>query len=92
MDRMHRICVAFWETGEWPEEWTFSTFIPLPTKGDRKQCANYRTIAVVSHASKFLPRIILSSVSVCKVRAPYSAGSMSMFLRLLVSWPSIDIH
>jgi len=30
--RMHRICVAIWETGEWPEEWTFSTFIPLPQK------------------------------------------------------------
>ena len=43
---MHRICVAIRETGEWPEEWTFSTFIPLPNKGDLKQCANYRTIAV----------------------------------------------
>ena len=32
-------CVAIWETGEWPEEWTFSTFIPLPKKGDLKQCA-----------------------------------------------------
>jgi len=40
--------VAIWETGEWPEEWTFSTFIPLPKKGDLKQCANYRTIALVS--------------------------------------------
>ena len=36
LDRMHRICVAIWETGEWPEEWTFSTFIPLPKKGDLK--------------------------------------------------------
>ena len=34
LDKMHRICVAIWETGEWPEEWTFSTFIPLPKKGD----------------------------------------------------------
>ena len=33
LDRMHRICVAIWETGEWPEEWTFSTFVPLPKKG-----------------------------------------------------------
>jgi len=36
LDRMHRICVAIWETGEWPEELTFSTFIPLPKKGDLK--------------------------------------------------------
>jgi len=59
LDRMHRICVAIWETGEWPEEWTFCTFILLPKKGDLKQCPNYRTIAVVSHASKILLRIIL---------------------------------
>ena len=64
LDRMHRICVAIWETGEWPEEWTFSTFIPLPKKGDLKQCANYRTIAHVSHASKILLRIILERIRV----------------------------
>jgi len=61
---MHRICVAIWETGEWPEEWTFSVFIPLPKKGDFKQCANYRTIAFVSHASKILLRIILERIRV----------------------------
>ena len=64
LDRMHRICVAIWETGEWPEEWTFSTFIPLPKKGDLKQCASYRTIALVSHASKILLRIILERIRV----------------------------
>ena len=64
LDRMHRICVAIWETGEWPEEWTFSTFIPLPKKGDLKQCENYRTIALVSHASKILLRIILERIRV----------------------------
>jgi len=64
LDRMHRICVAIWETGEWPEKWTFSTFIPLPKKGDLKQCANYRTIALVSHASKILLLIILERIRV----------------------------
>jgi len=59
LDGMHRICVAIWETGEWPEEWTFPTFIPLPKKGDLKQCENYRRIALVSHANKILLRIIL---------------------------------
>ena len=53
-----------WETGEWPEEWTFSTFISLPEKGDLKQCANYRTIAFVSHASRILLRIILERIRV----------------------------
>jgi len=61
---MHRICVAIWETGEWPEEWTFSTFIPLPKKGDLKQCLNYRTIALVSHTSKILLWMILERTRV----------------------------
>jgi hypothetical protein len=59
VDRMHKICTALLEMGEWPEDWTNSTFIPLPKKGDLKQCKNYRTIALVSHASKVLLRIIL---------------------------------
>ena len=64
LDRMRRICVSIWETGECLKEWTFSTFIPLPKKGDLKQCANYRTIAVVSHASKIILRIILERIRV----------------------------
>jgi len=64
LDRMHRISVVIWKTGEWPEQWTFSTFIPLPKKGDLKQGANYRTIALVSHVSKILLRIILKGVRV----------------------------
>jgi len=59
---MHRICVAIWESGKWPEEWTFSTFIILSKKGDLQQCENYRTIALVSHASKILLRIILERI------------------------------
>jgi len=55
---------VIWETGEWPEEWTFSAFIPLPKKGDLTQCANYRTIALVSNASKILLRIILERIRV----------------------------
>jgi len=64
LDRMHRICAAIWETGGWQEEWTSATFIPLHKKGDLKQCANYRTIALVSHASKILLRIILEKIRV----------------------------
>jgi len=56
--------MCIWETGAWPEEWTYSTFIPLPKKRDLKQCVNYRTIALVSHASKILLRIILERIRV----------------------------
>lgn len=62
VERMHRICMAIWENGEWPDEWTQSIFIPLPKKGDKKQCTNYRTIALVSHASKVLLKIILERI------------------------------
>ena len=56
--------MAIWETCEWSEEWTFSIIIPLPKKDDLKQCENYRTIALVSHASKILLRIILERIRV----------------------------
>jgi len=60
--RMHKICLELWETGEWPGEWTSSVFVPLPKKGDLKQCKNYRTVALVSHASKILLRVILERI------------------------------
>ena len=49
LNKMYRSCVALWETGEWPEDCAYSTFITIPKKGDLKQCTNYRTIALVSH-------------------------------------------
>ena len=64
LDRMQRICGATSETGKWPEEWSFSTFIPLPKNNDLKQCGNYRTIALVSRASKILLRVILEMIQV----------------------------
>jgi hypothetical protein len=42
----------------WPQEWSRSIFLPLPKKGDMRQCSNYRTIALISDASKILLRII----------------------------------
>jgi len=63
-ESMRQKCVAIWKTGKWPEEWTCYMFIPLPKKGDLKQCANYRTIALVSHASKILLRIIQEMIQV----------------------------
>ena len=54
LNKLHEVCVEVWETGLWPDEWTQSVFISLPKKGDPLQCCNYRTIALVSHASKIL--------------------------------------
>lgn len=62
LDTMHKICVDVWETGEWPSDWGLSTFIPIPKKGDRSQCSNYRTISLVSHSSKVLLKVILNRI------------------------------
>ena len=49
-----------WATKEWPKEWTQSLAIPLPKKGNLKQCQNYRTISLISHPSKIMLRVILN--------------------------------
>ena len=49
---LHSICQQIWKTQQWPQGWKRSVFIPVPKKGNAKECSNYRTIALVSHASK----------------------------------------
>ena len=49
---LHSICKPFWKTQQWPWDWKRSVFIPMPKKGSGKEGSNYRTIALVSHASK----------------------------------------
>ena len=53
-----KICNQIWRTGEWPEDWKSSVFIPIFKKGDARECENYRTIAMISHTSKILLKII----------------------------------
>ncbi|GFS04657.1 endonuclease-reverse transcriptase [Elysia marginata] len=55
----HKLCLKIWETEQWPEEWRKSVFVTLPKKGDLQQCPKYRTIALISHASKILLKIIM---------------------------------
>jgi len=62
LEKLHDICVEIWESGTWPDEWANSVFIPLPKKGDTLQCSNHRTIALVSHASKILLRVVLERI------------------------------
>ena len=59
IDKLWDICNRIWHTGQWPEDWTSSVFITIPKKGDLTVCDNYRTIALISHASKILLSIIL---------------------------------
>ena len=52
------LCQQIWESNEWPQEWRRSLVLPLPKKGDLRLCSNYRTIALIPHASKIMLRII----------------------------------
>ena len=48
---LHSICQQIWKTQQWPQDWKRSVFIPIPKKGSAKECSNYCTIALISHAS-----------------------------------------
>ena len=49
---------AIWKTHQWPQDWNRSAFIPIPKKGNAKECSLYRTIALISHASKVMQKIL----------------------------------
>ncbi|CAF3528318.1 unnamed protein product [Adineta steineri] len=53
-----KLCQQIWKTNKWPQDWKTSIFIPIPKKGNAKDCSNYRTIALISHASKIMLKII----------------------------------
>ena len=55
---LHSICQQIWKTQQWPQDWKRSVFIPIPKKGNAKECSNYCTIALISHASKVLLKIL----------------------------------
>uniref|UniRef100_A0A8B9WT68 RNA-directed DNA polymerase n=1 Tax=Bos mutus grunniens TaxID=30521 RepID=A0A8B9WT68_BOSMU len=55
---LHPICQQIWKTQQWPQDWKRSVFIPIPKKGNAKECSNYRTIALISHASKVMLKIL----------------------------------
>ena len=55
---LHSICQQIWKTQQWPQDWKTSAFIPIPKKGNAKECSNYHTIALISHASKVMLKIL----------------------------------
>ena len=55
---VHSICQQIWKTQQWPQDWKRSVFIPIPNKGNAKECSNYCTIALISHASKVILKIL----------------------------------
>ena len=55
---LHSIHQEIWKTQQWPQDWKRSVFIPIPKKGNPKECSNHRTIALISHASKLMLEIL----------------------------------
>ena len=55
---LHSICQPIWKTQQWPQDYKRSVFIPIPKKGNAKECSNYCTISLTSHTSKVPPQIL----------------------------------
>ena len=55
---LHSICQQTWKTQQWPLDWKRSVFIPIPKRGNAKECSNYCTTALISHASKVMLKIL----------------------------------
>ena len=58
MKVLHSRCRHIWKTQQWPQDWKRSVFIPIPKKRDAKECSNYRTVALISNASKVMLKIL----------------------------------
>ena len=58
MKGLQSICQQIWKTQQWPQDWKRSVFIPIPKNGNAKECSNYHTIALISHASKVMLKIL----------------------------------
>ena len=54
---LHSICQQIWKTQQWPQDWKRSVFIPIPKKGNAKECSNYCSIALVSYTSKVMLKV-----------------------------------
>ena len=57
---LHPVCHQIWKTQQWPQDWKRSVFIPIPKKGNAKECSNYRTTVLISHSSKATIKILQS--------------------------------
>ena len=65
---LHSVCQQIWKTQQWPQDWKRSVFIPIPKKDSAKQCSNYCTIALISHASKVMHKILHARLQQCMNR------------------------
>ena len=62
---LHSICQQIWKTQQWPQDWKRSVFIPITKKGNAEECSNCHTIALISHASKVMLKILQARLQQC---------------------------
>ena len=67
---LHSICQQIWKTQQWPQGWKRSVFIPIPKKGNAKECSNYLTIVFISHNSKVMLKILQARLQQYMNREP----------------------
>ena len=88
----HSICQQIWKTQQWPRDWKRSVFIPIPKKGNAKKCSNYRTIALISHTSKVMLKILQARFQqyvkreLCDVQAGFRKGRGTRDQIANISW------
>ena len=58
MKVLHSICQQIWKTQQWPQDWKKLVLIPIQKKGDAKECSNYHTVALISHTSKVMLKVL----------------------------------
>jgi len=73
MKVLHSLCQQIWKTQQWPQDWKRSVFIPIPKKGNAKECSNNHTIVIISHASKVMLKILQARLQ------PYMNHNFPMF-------------
>ena len=87
----HSICQQIWKTQQWPRDWKRSVFIPISKKGNTKECSNYCTIALISHASKVMLKILQARLQqymnreLPDVQAGFRKGSSVQFRNSVLS-------
>ena len=87
-----QICQQIWKTQQWPQDWKRSVFIPIPKKGNAKECSNYHTVALISHASKVMLKSLqtrLQQYMNCElpdVRAGFRKGRWTRDLSANICW------
>ena len=82
---LHSICKQIWKTQQWPQDWKRSVFIPIQKKGNAKECSNYCTVALISHASKVMLKILQARLQ------QYMNSNFQMFKLDLEKAEELDI-